>query len=115
MIGHPSPTSFDWLTIRNNQIIGYIHPRNAELDVFTMVVIASQLWCPLATTTWSGQLHQHFQIDLLRKQINEAMWGHWILQKKVIQVKSDYQLIQGKSGTSYYQLIQGTKSSHSTN
>jgi hypothetical protein len=82
MISNPTPISFAWLIIPNNRIVGYIYPRNAELDIFIMVVIASPLPCSLVVTTWSGQLCQHFQIDILCQQINEVMWGHWILQKK---------------------------------
>jgi hypothetical protein len=43
MIGNPSPISFAWLAIRNNQIVRYIHSKNVEFDVFIMVVIASPL------------------------------------------------------------------------
>jgi hypothetical protein len=43
VIGNPSPIRFAWLVIYNNWIVGYIHPRNAELNVFIMVVIASPL------------------------------------------------------------------------
>jgi hypothetical protein len=43
MISNPTPISFAWLIIPNNRIVGYIYPRNAELDIFIMVVIASPL------------------------------------------------------------------------
>jgi hypothetical protein len=75
MIGNPNPISFAWLAIRNNQIIGYIHPKNTELDVFIMVVIASLLGCPLTATTWSGQLRQHFYImvSILGQHMHEVL------------------------------------------
>jgi hypothetical protein len=43
VINNPTPISFAWLVICINRIIGCIHPRNAELDIFIMVVIASLL------------------------------------------------------------------------
>jgi hypothetical protein len=39
VIGNPSPMCFAWLVIPNDRIIGYVHPRNAELDSFIMIVI----------------------------------------------------------------------------
>jgi hypothetical protein len=43
VIGNPTLIGFAWLVIPNDQIIGYVHPRNAELDIFIMDVIASPL------------------------------------------------------------------------
>jgi hypothetical protein len=43
VIGNPTLIGFVWLVIPNDRIIGYVHPRNAELDIFIMVVIASPL------------------------------------------------------------------------
>jgi hypothetical protein len=43
VIGNPTPIDFAWLVIPNDQIIGYVHPRNTDMDIFIMVVIASPL------------------------------------------------------------------------